>query len=79
MLPTTILINETPKFVVRPADLKALIRFLRNGKDFLLAENPDGRISHRPADEAEAAKWRKAMGLHSAWCGSDEDFFGVPL
>jgi len=32
MLPTTILIDETPRCVVRPTDMKDLTRFIRNGK-----------------------------------------------
>lgn len=79
MLPTTILINETPRCVVRPNDTKDLNRFLRNGKSFLLAENPDGRITHRSANEVEMTRWQNALALHKAWGGADEDFFGVPL
>jgi hypothetical protein len=79
MLPTTILIDETPRCVVRPNDTKDLNRFIRNGKTFLLAEKPDGKISHRNADETESARWKNALALHLAWGGNDEDFFGVPL
>ncbi len=79
MLATTILINETPRCVVRPTDNKDLVRFLRNGKSFLLAGTPDGKITHRNATETESEKWRTALALHKAWGGSDEDFFGVPL
>lgn len=79
MLPTTILIDEAPRCVVRPNDMKALHRFIRNGKGFLLAENPDGRITHRAAEEAELVKWKNALALHRAWGGEDEDFFGIPL
>lgn len=79
MLPTTILIDETPRCVVRPTDTKALNRFIRNGKSFLLAENPSGKITHRGADEAESAKWRNAFALHKAWGGDEEAFFGIPL
>ncbi len=79
MLPTTILIDEAPRCVVRPVDMKALTRFIRNGKDFLLTGNPNGAITHRTADEAESAKWRNALALHKAWGGEDEDFFGIPL
>jgi hypothetical protein len=39
MLPTTILVDEAPRCVVRPNDVKDLNRFIRNGKTFLLAEN----------------------------------------
>ncbi|MFG1400105.1 hypothetical protein [Roseixanthobacter pseudopolyaromaticivorans] len=79
MMPTTILIDEAPRCVVRPVDTKDLQRFLRNGKVYLLAERPDGKITHRSADEAELARWRNALALHKAWGGADEEFFGVPL
>lgn len=79
MLPTTILIDQAPRCVVRPLDMKALNRFIRNGQDFLLAGNPRGVITHRAADEAELEKWRNALALHRAWGGEDEDFFGIPL
>jgi hypothetical protein len=79
MLPTTILIDETPKCVVRPVDNKDLMRFLRNAKPYLLAHAPDGRITHRMAEDAELMKWRDALALHEAWGGSAEVFFGIPL
>ncbi len=79
MLPTTILIDEAPRCVVRPTDTKDLNRFIRNGKSYLLAEKPEGKITHRNADEGESEKWRSALALHKAWGGSDEDFFGTPL
>lgn len=79
MLPTTILIDESPRCVVRPTDTKDLNRFIRNGKSFLLAENPSGKITHRSADETELAKWRNGLALHKAWGGADEDYFGIPL
>ncbi len=79
MLPTTILIDEAPRCVVRPTDIKDLNRFIRHGKTYLLADNPSGKITHRNADEAELARWRNALALHKAWGGADEDFFGVPL
>lgn len=79
MLPTTILVNDLPKCVVRPNDTKALNRFIRNGKPYLLADNPEGKITHRNADENELAKWNNALALHKAWGGNDEDFFGIPL
>lgn len=79
MLPTTILINERPRCVVRPTDNKDLNRFLRNGKGFLLAQAPEGKITHRPANELEVSYWREALALHKAWGGDDENFFGVPL
>jgi hypothetical protein len=79
MLPTTILIDETPRCVVRPTDMKDLSRFMRNGKQYLLAGNPAGKIAHRQANEAETAKWRNALALHQAWGGADEEYFGTPL
>lgn len=79
MLPTTILIDDTPRCVVRPTDTKDLNRFIRNGKNYLLAEKPNGKITHRNADESELMKWQKALALHRAWGGADEEFFGTPL
>lgn len=79
MLPTTILIDDRPRCVVRPTDTKDLHRFIRNGKSFLLAGNPDGRITHRLANEAELGQWQDGFALHKAWGGSDDDFFGLPL
>jgi hypothetical protein len=79
MLPTTILVDEAPRCVVRPNDVKDLNRFIRNGKSFLLAENSAGKITHRGADETEMAKWHNGLALHKAWGGADEDFFGIPL
>lgn len=79
MLPTTILIDETPKCVVRPTDTKALNRFIKSGKSYLLDEKPSGRITHRNAEPAELAKWQSGYALHKAWGGDDEAFFGVPL
>jgi hypothetical protein len=75
----TVLVDEKPKCVVRPNDMKALQRFLRNGKPWLLEGNPEGRTGFREADDSEKAVWRHAYGLHHAWGGDDEDFFGVPL
>lgn len=79
MVPTTILIDESPRCVVRPTDTKALNRFIKDGKSFLLAERPGGKITHRNADEAEVTKWRNAFALHIAWGGDEEAFFGIPL
>ena len=79
MLPTTILIDERPRCVVRPNDTKDLNRFIRNGKTFLLAEKPDGKITHRSASDGEMSQWQNALALHRAWGGDDESFFGVPL
>ena len=79
MLPTTILIDEAPRCVVRPTDSKDLSRFIRSGRSYLLAERPDGRISYRSASESESARWQSALALHMAWGGADEEFFGTPL
>jgi hypothetical protein len=79
MLPTTILIDEAPRCVVRPNDMKDLKRFLRNAKGFLLAERPDGKITHRNANDDESQKYRAALALHKACGGEDENFFGTPL
>jgi hypothetical protein len=79
MLPTTILIDEAPRCVVRPNDMKDLKRFLRNAKGFLLAERPDGKVTHRNANEDESQKYRNALALHKACGGEDESFFGTPL
>lgn len=79
MLPTTIVIDEAPRCVVRPTDTKDLNRFIRNGKAYLLANNADGKITHRNADDSEAARWRSALALHKAWGGDEEAFFGTPL
>lgn len=79
MLPTTILIDERPRCVVRPTDTRDLNRFLRNGRGFLLAESPEGKITHRPATEAESGKWQNGLALHKAWGGAEEDYFGLPL
>jgi hypothetical protein len=79
MVPTTILIDDTPRCVVRPTDLKDLNRFIRNAKTYLLADNSEGKIAHRNANEVEAVKWRDALALHTAWGGSEDDYFGTPL
>jgi len=79
MVPTTILIDETPRCVVRPTDTKDLNRFIRNGKSYLLSDQPDGKITHRTASELELARWQNGLALHRAWGGSEEDFFGIPL
>jgi hypothetical protein len=79
MLPTTILIDEAPRCVVRPNDTKALKRFLRNAKDYLLADRPEGKITHRDATADESQKYRDGLALHKACGGEDENFFGTPL
>ncbi|MGO9133869.1 MAG: hypothetical protein ACLP8A_07440 [Methylovirgula sp.] len=79
MLPTTILVDELPRCVVRPTDKKALDRFIRNAKSYLLADKPEGKVTYREADETENAKWYSAYGLHKAWGGDDDHFFGIPL
>jgi hypothetical protein len=79
MTPTTILVDEIPRCVVRPTDQKALNRFIRNSRAYLLAGRAGGEISHRPAEDGELARFRDALALHQA-CGSDEEeFSGVPL
>jgi hypothetical protein len=79
MTPTTILIDEVPRCVVRPTDQKALSRFLRNSRAYLLAGKADGAVTHREAEGAELAKWRDGLALHKACGGEDEEFSGVPL
>ncbi|WP_029005737.1 hypothetical protein [Azorhizobium doebereinerae] len=79
MLPTTILIDEAPRCVVRPTDTKDLNRFLRNGKAYLLGDKPGGVISHRTAEPSELEKWSSGLALHRAWGGSEDEFFGIPL
>jgi hypothetical protein len=79
MKPTTIMVNEAPRCVVRPVDMKDLARFTRNAKSYLLAGTPDGKVSHREAEEGELTKWREALALHLAWGGEEENFFGIPL
>jgi hypothetical protein len=59
--------------------MKDLKRFLRNAKGFLLAERPDGKITHRNANEDESQKYKNALALHKACGGEDENFFGTPL
>ena len=62
MLPTTIVIDKAPRCVVRPTDTKDLNRFIRNGRAYLLADNPDGKITHRNADDSKSqdgvTRWR---------------------
>ncbi|MGD0633390.1 MAG: hypothetical protein ABSA13_03795 [Beijerinckiaceae bacterium] len=79
MLPTTILIDQRPRCVVRPTDMKDLQRFLRNAKQYLLAESGAGEISFREANELERARWLDALTLHRTWGGGEDDFFGLPL
>jgi hypothetical protein len=79
MLVTTILVDEIPVCVVRPTDRRDLERFIRNGRRFLLADNSEGQITHRVADQSEMTKWQKAFALHRAWGGAEDDFFGTPL
>ncbi len=79
MVPITVLVDEKPKCVIRPNDLKHLQRFLRTGKPWLLAGAPEGKLAHREADEAERAVFENARGLHCIAGGEDEDFFGAPL
>ncbi len=59
MLPTTILVDEALRRVVRPNDVKDLKRFIRNGKTFLLAENSAGKITHRNVVTDAARPYRE--------------------
>jgi hypothetical protein len=79
MTPMTILVDEAPRCVVRPTDAKALNRFLRNARPYLLRAAPEGKLSFRAADAQEAARWRDAFELHRAAGCDEEEFFGVPL
>ncbi len=79
MVPMTILVDEKPRCVVRPNDMKGLQRFLRHGKSWLLARNTEGKLACREADDAEKSLWADALDLHRAWGGGDEDYFGTPL
>jgi len=79
MLPTTILIDDAPRCVVRPTDTRDLNRFIRHGRGFLLAEKAEGKITHRAASESELRRWQDGLALHRAWGGAEEDFFGLPL
>jgi hypothetical protein len=74
-----ILVDEKPRCVVRPNDMKGLQRFMRNAKGWLLAKNPDGKLTYREADEAEKAAFADALGLHRIAGGAEEDFAGAPL
>lgn len=76
---TTILVNDVPKAAVRPNDRKDLGRFLRNGHSYLCGGADDAVVSHRDADEPESARWQSALQLHTAWGGSEDTFFGIPL
>jgi hypothetical protein len=79
MAPTTILIDDTPRCVVRPNDQKALARFIRNGRSYLLDGKGEGAITHRDAEDSELQKWRDALALHKLCGGEEEEFAGVPL
>lgn len=79
MMPMTVLVDEAPRCVVRPTDMKALNRFVRNAKTYLLRELPDGKITFRAADDQETVKWWDAFNLHNAAGCAEEEFFGVPL
>lgn len=79
MPPITILIDDIPRCVVRPTDQKALGRFIRNGRAYLIAGREGGVITHRDADDDEIDKWRDALALHKACGGDEEEFSGVPL
>ena len=79
MLPTTILVGQRPRCIIRPTDMKDLQRFLRNAKVYLHAGGGTGDIGHREPELAEAAKWHDALALHRICGGEDDAFFGVPL
>lgn len=82
MRPITILVDETPRCVVRPVDRKDLFRFTRNARSYLVAGNAEGagaRIEHREAEAGELARWQEGLALHLAWGGEEEGYFGVPL
>ncbi|ACB94769.1 hypothetical protein [Beijerinckia indica] len=79
MLPTIIMVDEVPRCVVRPTDKKDLDRFIRNAKKYLLADNEEGKVTHRPANDTESAQWFEGAALNKAWGGADENYFGLPI
>jgi hypothetical protein len=79
MLPTMILVDGAPRCVIRPNDKKDLDRFVRNAKKYLLAGNEEAKVTHRPADDAESAKWKEGLDLHKAWGGADDTYIGLPI
>lgn len=79
MLPTIIMVDGVPRCVIRPNDKKDLDRFIRNAKKYLLAGNDEGKVTHRPADDAESARWREGYDLHKAWGGDDGSYIGLPI
>jgi hypothetical protein len=79
LVPMTVLVDEKPKCVVRPNDMKGFQRFLRNGRGWLQADRPEGAVSYREANETERAAFSNALGLHRIAGGEEEDFFGTPL
>lgn len=79
MQPMTILVDDKPRCVVRPNDMKGLQRLIRNAKPWLTEQAPEGKTSFRDADPTETALWRDARGLHLAAGGNEEEFIGVPL
>ncbi len=80
MVPMTILVDEAPKCVVRPNDMKALLRFLRNGKAWLLADDARRRAGlPRGRRKGTTRSGATPIDLHRAWGGDEDDFFGVPL
>jgi hypothetical protein len=79
MLPTIIMVDGVPRCVIRPTDKKDLDRFIRNAKKYLLAGKEEGKVTHRPADDAESAKWKEGFDLHKAWGGADDTFIGLPI
>ncbi|WP_034991074.1 hypothetical protein [Beijerinckia mobilis] len=79
MLPTIIMVDNVPRCVVRPTDKKDLDRFIRNAKKYLIGENEDAKVTHRPADEAESAQWYEGAALNKAWGGQEDNYFGLPI
>jgi len=79
MLPQVVMVDGVPNCVIRPTDKKDLDRFVRNAKKWLQAGNEDAKCTYRNADDAETAMWKHAFGLHKAWGGADETFFGIPI
>lgn len=75
----TIEVDGIARYVVRPVDRKAMMRFLNRGREWLLRNNPDGAVSHRDAIADEAEKWEAAFALHTIWGGDEDGFFGIPL
>jgi len=76
---TTIEVGGVARYVVRPVDNKALNRFLARARGWLLRDDADANISHRPAAPIESDRWNAAFDLHCVWGGDEDEFFGIPL